>query len=160
MTKANLDKLQATTNGNIESVIAEVDLPNGSVISLGEAYVAPMGLDREVVKAIAPDVTKELLLVVHPEVKYDARDRWDELDYVTPKGKVTRAYHLTVGDKFQVEQVLFAATPAVNEVITGNPATYGYAVAGGTEQTTFIVERLTKFGHDRRDMALLRVLSV
>lgn len=156
MAKANLDKLQATTNGNIESVVAEVDLHNGSLISLGDAVAG----QPELMKAIAPDVAKELLLVVRPEVKYDARDRWDELDYITPKGMATRAYHLTVGDKFQVEQSLFAATPTVNAIITGNPANYGYAVAGGTEQTTFIVERLTKFGHDRRDMALLRVLSV
>lgn len=157
MTKANLDKLQATTNGNIETVICESDLPNGSLISLGEALE---DVGREVVKAIAPDVTKELLLVVHPEVKYDRALRHDELDYVSPKGKATRAYHLTVGDKFQVEQVLFAATPVKDQVVTGNPATFGYAVAGGTEQTTFLVERLTTFGYDKRPMALLRVLSV
>lgn len=155
MAKANLDKLQATTNGNIETVIAEVDLPNGSLISLGEAFDD----NREAVKAIAPDTTKELLLVVHPEVDYNDRVL-DELDHTTPAGKATRAYHLTVGDKFQVEQSLFAATPAKGDIVSGNAGNYGYTTAAGTEQTTFIVERLTKFGWDSRDMALLRVLSV
>ena len=36
----------------------------------------------------------------------------------------------------------------------------GYAVAAGTEKTTFVVERLTSFDFDARPMALLRVLSV
>jgi len=156
MAKANLDKLQATTNGNIESVIATVDLPNGSLISLGDAS----SVGREVVEAIAPDNAKELLLVVHPEVKYNQFDRWDELDYTSPAGKATRAYHLTVGDKFQVEQTLFEVAPNAGEIFSGNASNYGYATATGTEQTKFVVERLTTFGYDKRPMALLRVLSV
>lgn len=156
MAKANLDKLQATTNGNIESVMADVDLPNGSTVSLGDAITDRGG---ELVKAIAPDPTKEVLLVVHPEVKYNQQDRFDELDYTSPKGKATRAYHLTVGDKFQVERALVVGgAPAVNDILVGDAATYGYAV--GTGQTTFLVERLTHFGYDKRPMVLLRVLSV
>jgi len=154
MAKVNLDKLQATDNGNIETVVAEVALPNGSLIALGEAIED----NREALKAIAPTATEELLLVARPEVQYDNR-RVDELDFTTPAGLETRAYHLTVGDKFQVEQALFTATPAKNDIVTGDTATYGYKTAGGTERTTFKVERLTKFGWDKRDMALLRVIT-
>lgn len=156
MTKVNLDKLQATTNGNIETIIAEVDLGNGTLITLGDAVVG----NREAIKAIAPDVAKELLLVAHPEVKYSENDP-DELDYTTKAGKATRAYHFTVGDKVQVEQSLFDAVPVANDIVTGNPATFGYTKTGAdTAQTKFLVERLTTFDFDARPMALLRVLSV
>lgn len=153
MTKVNLDKLQATTNGNIETIIAEVDLGNGTLITLGEAVEG----NREAIKAIAPDTTKELLLVAHPEVKYSENDP-DELDYTSKAGKATRAYHLTVGDKFQVERSLFTAPPTKGDIVTADPATFGYAAGSG--QTTFLVERLTTFDFDAREMALLRVLTV
>ena len=135
MAKVNLDKLQAVSNGNIESVISNSDLQNGALIALGDA---------------------ELLLVAAPEVKYD--ESLDQLDITTKAGKAVRAYHLTVGDKFQVEQMLFDAVPAKGDVVTGN-ATYGYKADAGS-RTTFVVEELTKFGFDQRPMALLRVLTV
>lgn len=151
MAKLNLDKVQATKVGNIESVVGTVDLPNGSLIALG------VSKGRELMEAVAPADDKELLLVKAPEVKYD--ETQDQLDYTTKAGVPVTALHLTEGDKFQVEQALFTATPAVGDVVTGS-ATYGYEVASGTERTKFVVEALTKFGYDRRDMALLRVLSV
>lgn len=155
MTKVNLDKLQATTNGNIETIIAEKDLGNGMLITLGEA----VDTNREAIKAVAPDTTKELLLVAHPEVKYSENEP-DELDYTSKAGKPTRAYHLTVGDKFQAEVALFTAPPAKGDIVSGDTATFGYKTAVGTEQTKFLVERLTTFDFDARPMALLRVLSV
>lgn len=152
MTKVNLDKLQAKSNGNIESVVGTAALNNGALIALGVRVAG----ERELVTAVVPDDAKELLLVAAPEVKPD--ESLDQLDYVTPIGKAVRAYHLTVGDKFQVEQSLFAATPTVGAVVTGN-ATYGYKV-NTAGRTTFVVEELTTFGYDKRPMALLRVLTV
>lgn len=152
MTKANLDKLQAKSNGNIESVVAEVELKNGALVALGAA----IGAERELVAAVAPDAAKELLLVVAPEVKAD--ESLDQFDYTTPAGKAVRAYHLTEGDKFQVERSLFAAAPSVGDVVTG-AANFGYE-ANTDARTTFEVERLTTFGFDKRPMALLRVLTV
>ena len=58
MTKVNLDKLQATDNGNIETIIADVDLPNGVLITLGDAVTG----NREAVTAVAPDTTKERII--------------------------------------------------------------------------------------------------
>lgn len=150
MAKVNLDKIQAKSNGNIETVVAATDLPNGSLVALGNR------VGREAMEAVAPTNTAELLLVAAPEVQYD--ETKDQLDIVTPAGKEVRAYHLTEGDLFQAEQSLFAATPAKGDIVTGN-ATHGYAV-NVDSKTTFKVEELTKFGHDRRDMALLRVLTV
>lgn len=152
MTKANLDKLQAKSNGNIESVVAEVDLKNGALVALGEAN----DTERELVAAVAPEAGKELLLVVAPEVKAD--ESLDQLDITTPAGKAVRAYHLTEGDKFQVEVSLFAAAPSKGDVVTG-AANFGYE-ANVDARTTFEVERLTTFGFDKRPMALLRVLTV
>lgn len=152
MTKMNLDKISAKGDGNLVSVVTETAvLPNGALISLGDLRDG----ERELFDAVAPDDALELLLVSAPEVTYG--DNIGSLDFVTPAGQPVRAYHLKKGDMFQVEQSLFTATPAKDDVVTGN-ATYGYKVAAGTEVTTFKVEALTKFGYDRRDMALLRVL--
>lgn len=152
MTKVNLDKLQATSNGNIETVIATKALGNGALVALG----TPATGHREAMNAVAPTNALELLLVAAPEVKYD--ESLDQLDITTKANTPVRAYHLTVGDKFQSEQSLFAVTPAVGDIVTGN-ATNGYAV-NVDSRTTFVVEALTKFGYDRRDMVLLRVLTV
>ena len=152
MAKVNLDKLQAKSNGNIESVVGTVALQNGALIALGEQVAG----ERELMKAVAPSDTEELLLVAAPEVKAD--ESLDQLDITTKAGKAVRAYHLTEGDKFQAEQSLFDAVPSVGDVVTGN-ATYGYK-ANVSGKTTFKVEALTKFGYDQRPMALLRVLTV
>lgn len=152
MAKLNLDKLQAKSNGNIESVVGAVALQNGALIALGTQVAG----ERELLNAVAPADTKELLLVAAPEVKAD--ESLDQLDITTKAGKAVRAYHLTVGDKFQVEQSLFDAVPDAGDVVTGN-ATYGYK-ENVSSKTTFVVEALTKFGFDQRPMALLRVLTV
>lgn len=150
MTKVNLDKLQAKSNGNIETVIAGTELGNGALVALGERK------GREAMEAVAPSNTAELLLVAAPEVQYD--ETKDQLDTTTPAGKEVRAYHLTEGDLFQVEKALFDAPASVGDVVTGN-ADYGYT-ANVDSRTTFKVDAETKFGHDRRDMYLLRVLTV
>lgn len=152
MTKVNLDKLQAKSNGNIESVVAAAGMPNGSLVALG----TPVAGERELMNAVAPAKDKELLLVAVTELNYD--ESLDQLDMYIAAGKPARAYHLTVGDKFQVERSLFAAAPTVGAVVTGN-ATFGYAV-NVDSRTTFVVEALTKFDYDQREMALLRVLTV
>lgn len=152
MTKLNLDKIQAKGNGNIVSVVADATvLKNGALVALGDLLDG----EREQFAAVAPTDDAELLLVSAPEVKYD--ESLNQLDFETKAGVPVRAYHLKKGDMFQVEQVLFAVTPVKGTVVTGN-ATHGYKVATGTEKTTFKVEALTKFGYDRRAMALLRVL--
>ena len=152
MTKVNLDKLQAKSNGNIETVVGLVDLPNGALVALG----AKVAGNREAVNAVSPANDKELLLVAAPEVKYD--ESLDQLDIMTKSGTPVRAYHLTPGDKFQVELSLFVDTPLVGSVVTGN-GDHQYVV-GTAGRTTFEVEELTTFGHDARKMALLRVLTV
>lgn len=155
MAKLNLDKMKAERGvGSIETVIATVALENGALVSLGDAVQG----NREALEAIAPDPEKEHLLIARPEVKYNQFDKWDELDITTEAGTPVRALHIYSGDKYQAEQKLFVATPAVNDIVTGDAATYGYKVATGTEPTLLKVERLTKFGWDRRDMALLRAI--
>jgi NADH dehydrogenase/NADH:ubiquinone oxidoreductase subunit G len=152
MAKVNLDKLQAVSNGNIESVTHTAALENGALIALGNLKTG----ERELMEVKAPANTDELLLVATSEMHYD--ESKDDLDYTNPANSKARAYHFTVGDKFQAEQALFAVAPAVGDVVTGN-ATFGYAV-NVDSRTTFVVEALTKFGYDRRDMARLRVLTV
>ena len=152
MAKANLDKVNAKKHGNIETVVATVDLPNGSLVALGDMITG----EREAFHAEAPDNAKELLLVVAPEVKFD--ESLDQLDYTTKAGEAVRAYHLAEGDLFQVEQTLFAVAPKKGDVVTGGAA-HKY-IANVSGRTTFKVEQLPTFGYDRRPMALLRVLTV
>ena len=152
MAKINLDKVHAADYGNIETVVAPADLPNGSLVALGGFAEG----EREAVTGVAPAADAELLLVAAPEVKYN---EIDELDYTTPAGELVRAYHLTEGDLFQVETALFDATPAVGDIVTGS-ATHGYAAAGvdATDRTTFRVERVGRYL--MADMVLLRVVTV
>lgn len=153
MAKVNLDKLQATSNGNIENVVVGTTaLHNGALVALGAKVTGQF----DQLAVAAPTSAAELLLVAAPEVKY-AENAPDELDILNETGKVVRAYHLTVGDKFKVEQSLFAATPVVGTVVTGN-ATFGYAV--GTGRTTFMVEEIGTYWADARPTATLRVLTV
>lgn len=152
MAKINLDKIQAKGDGNIVSVVQDTtDLPNGSLVSLGNLLDG----ERELFEALAPEDDKELLLVAAPEVKYE--ERVDELDFTTEAGHPVRAYHLKRGDMFQVEVALFDATPEQGDTVTGS-ANFGYTQAGEDAITTFKVERLGKLFFDRRDMVLLRVL--
>lgn len=152
MTKVNLDKVQAVAYGNLESVVSETDvLPNGVSISLGEL----MDGQREIREALPAADDKEQLIVATVEVKYD--DNTDNLDFEAPVGFVARAVHTVAGDLVQVEQSLFAATPAVGDIVTGD-ANYTYKTAAGTEVTQYKVLALTKFGFDRRDMALIQRL--
>jgi len=152
MAKANLDKVSAKKHGNIETVVATVALPNGSLVALGDLVTG----EREAFHAETPANGKELLLVVAPETKYD--ESLDQLDYTTPAGQAVRAYHLTEGDLFQVELSLFAVAPTKGDIVTGGAA-HKY-VANVSGKTTLKVEKLTTFGYDRRPMALLRVLTV
>lgn len=89
-----LEKLQATRAGNIETIVADIDLDNGSFVAIGGLA----GMGGEVVKAEAPtDVTtQEVLLVASPEVVYDVKE--SIYDFYNPAGKPTRAFHLYAGD--------------------------------------------------------------
>lgn len=149
MTKVNLDKIHARAYGNIESVQSETEvLPNGVLVSLGGLLDG----ERELREAVEPDAEKEQVLVA--SVELTASDDTDNLDYETPAGQPARAFHLSAGDQVQVEQALFAATPSVGDVVTGG-ANYQYVDADDSAVTKFEVLALTKFGFDRRDMALL-----
>lgn len=155
MAKMNKDKLQATTNGNIETVVGSVDLHNGAPIALGDALFATDEHELEVMEAVVPSATKEVLIVGAPEFYYD--ETKDQLDFVTPTGETMIAYHMTTGDKVTIEQTHFAVTPTKGAIVTGG-ANYKYVVNDGTARTTFIVEALTTIGWDARPAARIRVL--
>lgn len=154
MTKINLDKLQASKVGPIEDIIADVPLPNGSLVAIEEAVAG----ERELQKVKTPAAEDEVLLVATVEMRYDTVYA-DQLDYTLPVGEVGRAYHLTNGDKFQVERSMFEVEPVKDTVYAVNPATLGYKVATN-ERVTFVAEQLTLFGYAKTPMVRLRVLTV
>jgi hypothetical protein len=148
--KVNLDKINASAHGNIESVVADVALENGALISLGERVDG----ERELMNAVAPAADAEVLLVAAPEMKYE--ENVDRLDMATPAGEPARAYHLVKGDIFRVEVELFDAEPAKGDIVTAS-ADYGYTATGAdTAATRFQVELVGPYLGTR--MVRLRVL--
>lgn len=108
-----LDKLQATKSGNIETIVASVDLDNGSVVAIGGLA----GVGGEAVTADAPaDVTtQEILLVASPEVVYDEREQI--YDFYNKAGSRARAYHLHVGDIVSVSEDMIDGTAVVGQYL-------------------------------------------
>ncbi len=110
----NLDKLQASAVGNIESVVHTVDMTNGLFFNLGGLKAGETEL-REV-SAVSESTIEsdEVLLHATPEVVYSS-EKDDIVDFVVKAGKAGRAYHLTVGDIVTLTSDLFTATPTVGE---------------------------------------------
>lgn len=155
MAKVNLDKIQASKVGTIESVVHTADLENGAPIALG----AKVAGERELVEVAAPTPDAEVLLVASPEVNNRLTHGWDGIDYVNKAGQPARAYHLTEGDLFQVEKKLVDGDVAEGDILEAT-ADFLYAkVETPSAKTQFRVEQLTKLGFDSRDAVLLRVIK-
>lgn len=152
----NLDKLQATKAGNIESIVADIDLDNGSVVTIGG--FADMG--GEVVTATAPANVEEdeILLVASPETVYDEREQI--YDFYNPKGYRGRAFHLYVGDYVSVSTNMIEGTPVKGKYLIPQAGQTKLAVADdltdGTRFAAQIVDLERKMGVD---MVVYRVLK-
>lgn len=155
------DKLQATYNGNLESVRHTVEMKNGMLVHLGDLEGGELG--REVRTAITPDATsiqtEEVVLVYTPEVLYDEKKTMK--DFVMEAGKVSRAYHLVLGDIFTIDAELVDVQLALKDKLVPNGLGYkkdNTNVAG----SRFVVEviELTTLGFDERPAYAVQVKAV
>lgn len=155
----NLNKIQASYNGNIESVKYASALNQGSLITLGALVSGETEVYTAVVPAAATLATEEVLLVASPEVLYDSAGK-NLGDYRNAANAISRAYHLTIGDTFTVTGDAFSAAPtagqyaiAANVVFTLTPS----AVIG-TDRFSAYVVRQTTLGFDENTAWELRVV--
>ncbi|RPK23986.1 hypothetical protein [Paenibacillus xylanexedens] len=137
-----LDKVQATYNGNIESIIATVDLKNGAAITIGGLVD---GHREAVIGATPTDVTiDEVLLVASPEIVYDSR-KHNIHDFINIKNKPLRGYHYTIGDTVTVTDDMLDGTSVKNQyLIPVNGSSKLKAAADLSDGTRFAAKVLEK----------------
>lgn len=151
-----LEKLQATRAGNIETIVADIDLDNGSFVAIGGLA----GMGGEVVKAEAPtDVTtQEVLLVASPEVVYDVKE--SIYDFYNPAGARARAYHLYVGDIVAVSENMIDGDAVVGQYLVPKndqvKLTPAETLEGGTRFAAQVIAKEKQMGVD---MVVFRVLK-
>lgn len=154
-----MDKVQATYNGNLESVKMVAEQTNGVVVKLGGLVVG----ERELKNGVAvTDVAKdEVVLVSAPEVMYDAR-KYGLKDFVIPAGQAARAYHLVVGDIVTLTADLITGAPVVGKYVVPANGAFKLAAAadliGGTRLAFEVIEATT-LGADSEAAFALQVIS-
>lgn len=156
------DKLQATYNGNLESVRHNAEMKNGMLVHLGALEGGQLG--REVRTVVVPDgtsiKTEEIIVVYTPEVLYD--ERLTMKDFVIEADKVARGYHLAKGDIFTVDADLVTGTVAEGSILV--PSGLNYAVSADDNVTegsltVFEVIEATTLGFDERPAYAVQVKS-
>lgn len=162
MAIVRLDKIQASANGNIESVVHSADLSNGVVINLGGLVAGERELRQVAVPATATLGTEEVLLVATPELIYEYSSKGLK-DYVNKAGKAMRAYHLVAGDIFTVTDDLLTggATVVGQYVAPANGATK-LAFVGATAPTTRFIGKViekTTLGFDGSPATVIQVVQ-
>ena len=95
-----LRKIQASYNGNIESVQHTADMDNGSIINLGDLITGETELRAVGIPATLTLGTEPVLLVASPEVNYETGKSLK--DFYNVADKPARAYWLTPGDVFVI----------------------------------------------------------
>lgn len=114
MAIVRLDKIQASYNGNLESVKHTADMTNGLFVVLGDLVTGERELHNAVIPVEADIEGSEFLLVASPEVMYDERKN-KLADFVISAEVPARAYHLVKGDVITLTKDLFVAEPTVGQ---------------------------------------------
>lgn len=156
----NLDRIQAVKTGNIESVVANIDLDNGSFVHLGGLVNGERELRQAVVPTTATITTDEVVLVASPELDYLPGKGLK--DFYIPAGTPARAYHLEVGDIFTITDDGITGTPQVGKYVVPQNGSVKLAVAndltGGTRFAGKIIEK-TYLGFDRISASVIQVVK-
>ncbi|PIH59684.1 hypothetical protein [Paenibacillus sp. LK1] len=137
-----LDKMQASYSGNIEIGIANFDVENGEVLTIGGLVDG----HREAVIAATPtDVTLDkILLAASPEIVYE-KEKHNILDFVNKKGEKIRLYHHAVGNTVTVTDNLIDGTSVKGQyLIPVNGSSKLKAVADLSDNTRFAAKVLEK----------------
>lgn len=153
-----LDKVQATYNGNLESVITNVDLKNGAVITIGGLVD---GHREAVIGATPTDVAIDMpLLVASPEIVYDS-NKHNIHDFINVKGKPLRAYYYTLGDIVTVTDDMLDGTSVKNQyLIPVNGSSKLKAVADLSDNTRYafmVLEKVKLYGEPATRYKVVKV---
>lgn len=155
------DKIQAGYNGNMESIKFAAQITNGYVCHVGSLVAG----ERELKTAVKPTTesiaTKEIVMVIAPEVVYDSQ-KVGLKDFTIPAGQAARAYHFTEGDIVTLTVDLFTATPTVGEFVV--PANDSWLLAPIADPTgvRFVAEVIEKttLGYDATEAYAIEVKNV
>lgn len=137
-----LEKIQAKYDGNIESVVATVDLDNGSIGVLAGVVTGERELKNLVAPATATLGTDEIVLVSSPEINYLPGTTLQ--DFYNVSGLPARAYHLVAGDIFTVADANITGTTVLNQWIGVANASYKLTFSATLPVTRFIGQVIEK----------------
>lgn len=141
----NLDKIQAKKNGNLESLKHTADLPNGSVVHVGDLVVGTRDVYNVIVPTTASIAATEVILVASPEFSYLPGKSLE--DFVNVTGNIMRAYHLTEGDIFTISDDGIDGTTVAGQYVIPQNASTKLAVAadltGGTKFAAKVINKTT-----------------
>lgn len=158
MSLVRLDKIASAYNGNLESVVHNADMANGSFVMLGGLVAGERELRQVAVPTAIEAASKEVLLVASPELSYDALKKDDE--FVNKANKAARAYHLSAGDIFTVTDDMISGATAVGKFVEPiDGLKLGAADAAPSTRFAGIVLEKTTLGFDAQPATVIQVLN-
>lgn len=158
-----LDKVQASYNGNIESVVHTANVDNGSICNLGDLVIGETELRALATPATATLATEEVILIASPEINYETGKGLK--DFTNVANKPMRGYHLTKGD---IVTITYAGiTCLANDIpVKGNHVIQAdgslklteSAAIGATSFAGRIID-LTTLGYDSTPAAVIQIVK-
>ena len=136
-----LDKVAASSHGNLESLQAAVDLDNGSVVHVGSLIAG----NREVKNAVqvaTATLGQEVVLVAAPELLYDTTQGMQLSKYTNKANKPCRAYHLVAGDIVTISDDGISGATVVDQFVVPANGSYKLAAAATDPGTTRLVGKV------------------
>lgn len=158
-----LRKIQASYNGNIESVQHTADMDNGSIINLGDLITGESELRAVATPATATLATEPVLLVASPEVCYEKGKSLK--DFYNEANKPARAYWLNRGDVFAINYAGIAClannTPVVGNYVIQADGSLKLTEANAIGATSFAgkIIALTTLGYAGVGAAVIQVVK-
>lgn len=160
MAIVRLDKVQASYNGNLESVKHSADMSNGSVVNLGALVAGETELHQVAVPATATLASEEVLLVASPELMYDSLKK-GLADFTNKANVAARAYHLVAGDVFTVTDDMITGASVVGQYVSPQNGSLLLAASAGLPSTRFIGKVIAKetLGFSKSPATVIKVVK-
>ncbi|MDD4760743.1 MAG: hypothetical protein PHU66_08050 [Bacteroidaceae bacterium] len=157
-----LDKINASTHGNIESVVHSANLENGMVCMLGSLVNGERELYNVAIPTNATIITDEILLIASPEIMYD--ERLDRLrDFFISANKPARAYHFAVGDEITISDDGITGDTVVDQFVVPANNSLRFAAAAvdpGVAVSRFCAKVVSKETWSEGACTTIKVLRV
>lgn len=160
MAIVRLDKVQASYNGNLESLRFATEKTNGIFVKLGGLVAG----QREVRTALTPANIATDVIVLHatPEVEYDPRKSGLK-NFTVKAGEEGRGYHLVLGDIITLTEDLVesGATIVLNDILTPQVGAeiLEKPADPATSRLQLQVIEVTTLGYDNQRALALQVIK-